>query len=78
MSVSAIFFFSKNILFMNISCEIHLMMFTKPVLFDPCNDLMISVLKPQNSAFMIIPLLTEKQIFSSSTLKAHFPDTIAD
>lgn len=38
--------------------------------FDPCNGVVISVLKPQDSAFVIISVLVGKQIFSPSAVKA--------
>lgn len=70
------FKYSTHIFFQNIfylqsfPVKCNLIKFKKQGCFDPCNEVVISVLKPQDSPFVIISVLVGKQIFSPSAVKA--------
>lgn len=64
-------YFSQNIFYLQtFPVKCNLIKLTKQGCFDPCNGVVISVLKPQDSAFVIISVLVGKQIFSPSAVKA--------
>lgn len=70
LSIPPICFFQNIFYLRSFPVKCNLIKFTKQGCFDPGNEVVISLLKPQDSAFVIISVLAGKHIFSPSAVKA--------